>query len=131
VVSYPANRLTCRRLSETVWLTQQSNHTFIMAGVGKLLKQAQKMQKKIEALEAEQANQTLEISSGGGAIQITITVSGDIKGIQLDPDFLKEEKSFVEETLVTGVQDAVVAARKAKEEAMSEVTAGMQMPGLM
>jgi nucleoid-associated protein EbfC len=102
-----------------------------MAGVGKLLKQAQKMQKKIEALEAEQANQTLEISSGGGAIQITITVSGDIKGIQLDPDFLKEEKSFVEETLVTGVQDAVLAARKAKEEAMSEVTAGMQMPGLM
>lgn len=102
-----------------------------MAGVGKLLKQAQKMQKKIEALEAEQATQTLDISSGGGAIQVTVTVSGDIKSIQLDPDFLKEDKSFVEETLVTGVQDAIEAARKAKEEAMGEVTAGMQMPGFM
>jgi len=101
-----------------------------MAGVGKLLKQAQKMQKKIEALEVELAETTIEVSSGGGAIHITVTVSGDIKGIQLDSEFLKEEKSFVEETLATGVQDAIEAARKAKEEAMGEVTSGMQMPGL-
>ena len=101
-----------------------------MAGVGKLLKQAQKMQKKIEALEAEVAERTIEVSSGGGAIQLTITVSGDIKAIRLDPEFLKEDQSFVEETLATGVQDAIEAARKTKEEAMSEVTSEMQMPGL-
>ena len=89
-----------------------------MAGVGKLLKQAQKMQKKIEALEAELATTTIDVSSGGGAISITIKVSGDIEAIRLDPEFLKEEKSFVEETLVTGVQEAIDAARKAKEEAM-------------
>lgn len=101
-----------------------------MAGVGKLLKQAQKMQKKIEALEAELAQRTIEISSGGGALNITITVSGDIRAIQLDPEFLKEDRAFIEETLATGVQDAIEAARKAKEEAMGEATAGMNMPGL-
>lgn len=101
-----------------------------MAGVGKLLKQAQKMQKKIEALEAELATSMINVSSGGGAVQVTVTVSGDIKAIKLDPDFLKEDKTFVEETLVTGIQDAIEAARKAKEEAMAEVTSGLQMPGL-
>ena len=101
-----------------------------MAGVGKLLKQAQKMQKKIEALEAEMAQTTIDVSSGGGAMSIRITVSGDIKGIQLDPEFLKEDKNFFEETLVTGIQDAIGVARKAKEESMGEVTSGMQMPGL-
>ena len=101
-----------------------------MAGVGKLLKQAQKVQKKIEALEADLAVKTMEVSSGGGAISITITVSGNIQAINLDPDFLKEEKSFIEETLTTGVQDAIDSAAKAKEEAMSEVTSGLQMPGL-
>ena len=101
-----------------------------MAGVGKLLKQAQKMQKKIEALEAELAEQTIDVSSGGGAINITVTLSGEIKAIQLDPEFRKEDKAFVEETLATGVQDAIEAARKGKEEAMGDVTAGMQMPGL-
>ena len=101
-----------------------------MAGVGKLLKQAHKMQKKIEALEAELAETTIDVSSGGGAISVSITVTGDIKSIQFDPEFLKEDKSFVEETLVTGIQDAIEAALKAKEEAMGEVTSGMQMPGL-
>lgn len=88
------------------------------------------MQKKIESLEAELANTTIDVSSGGGAITITATVSGDIKSIQLDEEFLKEDKCFVEETLATGVQDAIEAARKAKEAAMAEVTSGMQMPGL-
>ena len=88
------------------------------------------MQKKIEALEAELAERTIEVSSGGGAINITVTVSGDIKAVKLDPEFMKEDAAFVEETLATGVQDAIEAARKAKEEAMGEVTAGMQMPGL-
>ena len=101
-----------------------------MAGVGKLLKQAQKVQRKIEALKEELAVSTLDVSSGGGAIRITITVSGDIKAIEIDPEFLKEEKSFVEETLAAGVQEAINTARKAEEEAMNEVTAGMQMPGL-
>ncbi|MCB1122523.1 MAG: YbaB/EbfC family nucleoid-associated protein [Verrucomicrobiae bacterium] len=101
-----------------------------MAGVGKLLKQAQKMQKKIEALEAQLAETTIDVSSGGGALNITITVSGDIRAIKLDPEFLKEDQTFLEETLATGVQDAIEAARKAKEEAMGEVTAGMNMPGL-
>ena len=101
-----------------------------MAGVGKLLKQAQKMQKKIEALESELAERTLEVSCGGGAVQVTISVSGNVKSITLDPDFLKEDQSFVEETLANAIQDAIEAAGKAKEEAMSEITSGMQMPGL-
>ena len=54
----------------------------------------------------------------------------DLCVIQLDPEVLKEDKNFVEETLVTGIQDAIEAARKAKEESMGEVTSGMQMPGL-
>jgi len=81
-------------------------------------------------LEAELAETTIDVSSGGGAISVNISVSGDIKNIQFDPEFLKEDKVFVEETLVTGIQDAIEAARKAKEDAMGEVTSGMQMPGL-
>ncbi|MBH52938.1 MAG: nucleoid-associated protein, YbaB/EbfC family [Opitutaceae bacterium] len=100
-----------------------------MPGVGKLLKQAQKVQKKIEVLKEELALRTLEVSSGGGAIKITIAVSGDIKNIEVDPEFLTEDKGFVEEALAIGVQEAIETARKVEEEAMSEATSGMQMPG--
>ena len=40
-----------------------------MAGVGKLLKQAQKMQKAMEAVQTELANTTVEGSAAGGAVK--------------------------------------------------------------
>ena len=50
-----------------------------MAGVGKLLKQAQKMQKRIEEAQAELANTTVEVAHGGGAVKIVINDPGDEK----------------------------------------------------
>jgi len=103
-----------------------------MAGVGKLLKQAQKMQKQMEAIQAELAEQTLEVSSGGGAIQIKINGQGEFQAFKIDPEFLKEDAEFVEETLLAAVQEAAAKAKETSEEAMSAATGGMGgLPGLM
>ena len=45
----------------------------IMVGVGKLLKQAQKMQQKMEEAQAELSNEIIDVSGGGGAVSIKIT----------------------------------------------------------
>lgn len=104
-----------------------------MPGVGKLLKQAQKMQKQMEAVQAELADTMLEVSSGGGAINVTINGQGDFQGFKIDPEFLKEDAEFVEETLLAAVQEAAAKAKETSEEAMSAVTGGMAggFPGLM
>lgn len=96
-----------------------------MAGVGKLLKQAQKMQKQMEAIQKELAEQVLEVSSGGGAIQIQISGQGEFRGIKIDPEFLKEDAEFVEETLLAAIQEAATRAKETSEEAMSAVAGGM------
>lgn len=96
-----------------------------MAGVGKLLKQAQKMQKQMEAVQAKLAEQAIEVSSGGGAINITINGQGEFQGIKIDPEFLKEDAEFVEETLLAAVQEAAAKAKETSEEAMGSVTGGM------
>jgi DNA-binding YbaB/EbfC family protein len=103
-----------------------------MAGVGKLLKQAQKMQKQMEAIQEELAQTILEFSSGGGAVTIKITAQGEMQSIKIDPEFLKEDPEFVEETLLAAVQEASTKAKEASEEAMSAVSGGMGgFPGLM
>jgi len=102
-----------------------------MAGVGKLLKQAQKMQRKIEALQTELAERELEVSSGGGAVTIKITASGDFLSISLDPDLLKEESSLIEETVLQAVKEASTQAKTMHEEEMGKATEGMSLPGLM
>lgn len=102
-----------------------------MPGVGKLLKQAQKMQKKIESLQQELAQREIEVSSGGGAVTIKISGQGEFKSIKIDPELLKEEASLVEDTLLQAVQEAAAKSKAVNEEEMSKATAGFNLPGLM
>lgn len=101
-----------------------------MVGVGKLLKQAQKMQQKMEEAQAELSNEILDVSGGGGAVSIKITGQGEFKELTLDPEFLKEEAEFVSEAILQAFVDASEQAKKKNDEAMSGLTGGMQMPGL-
>ncbi|MEM8867807.1 MAG: YbaB/EbfC family nucleoid-associated protein [Verrucomicrobiota bacterium] len=100
-----------------------------MAGVGKLLKQAQKMQKQMQVIQEELAEQELVISSGGGAITVTITGQSEFRGLKIDPEFLKEDAEFIEETLLEAVREASQKAKETSEEAMSALSGGM--PGFM
>tara|TARA_B100000963_G_C22510390_1_gene618072 strand:+ start:420 stop:728 length:309 start_codon:yes stop_codon:yes gene_type:complete len=101
-----------------------------MVGVGKLLKQAQKMQQKMEEAQALLSEEIIEVSGGGGAVSIKISGQGDFKDLKLDPEFLKEDSDFVSEAILQVVQDASAQAKKKNDEAMSGLTGGMQMPGL-
>jgi DNA-binding YbaB/EbfC family protein len=109
--------------------TSQTSTT--MAGVGKLLKQAQKMQRQIETLQTELAARELEFTSGGGAIKIKITGAGKFLALDLDPEFLKEDAKFVADTLLAAIQDASTQAREQNEAEMKKITPAFQMPGLM
>ena len=102
-----------------------------MAGVGKLIKQAQKMQRKMEALQAELAEKEIEVSSGGGAIVITVTAAQVLKGLKIDPEFLKEEAELVEETLLGALNEALAKAKEVNEAEMAKVSEGFQLPGMM
>ncbi|MDG1242189.1 MAG: YbaB/EbfC family nucleoid-associated protein [Opitutae bacterium] len=96
-----------------------------MAGVGKLMKQAQKMQKQMEGIQAKLAEQVIEVSSGGGAINIKVNGQGEFQAFKIDPEFLKEDAEFIEETLLGAVQEAAAKAKETSEEAMGSVTGGM------
>ncbi len=101
-----------------------------MAGVGKLMKQAQKMQRQIETLQAELAEKEFEITSGGGAIAVKVNGAGEFRSLKIDEEFLKEDKEMVEQALLTAVQEAAAKAKEYNETEMQKVTGGMNMPGL-
>lgn len=102
-----------------------------MVGVGKLLKRAQKMQQRMEQVQEELAQREIEVSSGGGAVRLTINGQGAFKSISLDPEFLKEDASLVEETLLAAMQEAVSKARELSEKEMGDLTSSLGIPGLM
>ena len=102
-----------------------------MEGVGILLKQAQKMQRQMEAVQTELAETILEVSSGGGAINVKINGQGEFQGLKIDPEFLKEDADFIEETLLSAIQESAAKAKETSEKAMGSVSGGMAgFPGL-
>jgi hypothetical protein len=101
-----------------------------MAGLGKLVKQAEKMKRGIEALQVQLEAKELEITSGGGAVKIKISGSGKFLALTLDPEFLKEDVQLVSDTILTAVQDAAKQAKEYNEAEMQKVTGAFQMPGL-
>ena len=102
-----------------------------MAGVGKLLKQAQKMQRSIESLQTQLAAKEIDVAAGGGAVKIKINGAGQFTSLALDPEFLKEDAKIVSDTVLAAVQDAAKQAKDFNDAEMQKVTSAFQMPGMM
>lgn len=101
-----------------------------MAGVGTLLKQAKKMQQKIEDMQKALETRELDFSSGGGAVQVKITGSGKFLALKLDPEFLKEDAKLVEETILNAVREAATKAKELNDSEMQRISSSIQMPGM-
>ncbi len=100
-----------------------------MAGVGKLLKQAQKMQKQVESAQAALEGEILDVTCGGGAISLKVNGQGVFQSIALDPEFLKEDKALIEETLLEALREASQKAKDFSEQEMSKATGGFDFGG--
>lgn len=101
-----------------------------MAGVGKLLKQAQKMQRQIEDMQKALEAREIDVTAGGGAVQVKISGAGKFLALKLDPEFLKEEPKLIEETVLNAVQEAATKAKELNDSEMQRISSAFQMPGM-
>ena len=100
-----------------------------MAGAGKQLKKMAKLQMQLSAMQKELAGKEIEVSHGGGAVTITLTLEPEIRSIAIDPDLLEEDAETVSEMVTEAVREALETAKQQTEAAMSEITAGLNLPG--
>lgn len=98
-----------------------------MAGVGKLLKQAQKMQKKIEETTQALFDEKIEVSYGGGAIKLVMNGHSELKSVEIDPEFLKEDKATIEAAILAAVSEATEKSKALHKERMQAATAGFTL----
>ncbi|HKB08482.1 MAG TPA: YbaB/EbfC family nucleoid-associated protein [Candidatus Polarisedimenticolia bacterium] len=89
-----------------------------------LMKQAQKMQEK---LQKEIAEMKVEASSGGGMVSVTMSGTHELLSVRISPDVVKSQDVEMLEDLVRA---AVNEARRKIEEAMAEKVGSLRVPGL-
>lgn len=95
-----------------------------------LMKQAQKMQKQMEDMQANLDSLEFEAKVGGGVVSAKVNGKKELVGVSIDPDAVDpDDVEMLEDLVVAAVNEAL---RKAEEEVsgqMSKLTGGMNMPG--
>ena len=99
--------------------------------INQMLKQAQKMQEDVAALQADLEQREYQGASGGGMIQVTIDGKYNIKKLTISPEAVDpEDVEMLEDLITVAVNEAVSTAAKTAEDEMGAVTGGLNMPGL-
>jgi DNA-binding YbaB/EbfC family protein len=96
--------------------------------INNLMQQAQQMQEKMSALQAEAANYVVTGESGAGMVEVVMTGRYDVRKVSLDPSVMNEDKGFLEDLLAAAVNDAVRKVEVHSKEAMKSMTGGMNLP---
>lgn len=101
-----------------------------MNQMGNFLKQAKKMQDKMQQVEKELAESLIEIEAAGGAVSIKISGDGVLNSIRINPEVVdKNDVEGLEDLILTAVNHAIKEAKTFSDEKTKSVTQGLKMPG--
>ena len=100
--------------------------------MGKLLKQAQKMQAEMVKAQEEIAQMEVEGSAGDGAVTVRVNGGNELLSIKIDPAaFDPDDIEMLEDLIIVAVNSALAEISTRTEERMSTVAGGMpSMPGM-
>ena|SRR2546421_4916001 len=94
-----------------------------------LMKQATQLQAKMQEMQAELDQITVEGTAGGGMVSVTMSVKGDLKGVHIDDALVKPgEKQIIEDLLVAAHADARRKAEALLADKMKSLTGGLPLP---
>jgi len=94
-----------------------------------LMKQASQLQAKMQEMQAELDQVTVEGTAGGGMVAITMSAKGDLKGVRIDDSLIKPgEKEIIEDLIVAAHADARRKAEALLAEKMKSLTGGLPLP---
>ena len=99
--------------------------------LNKLMKQAQQMQAGMQKAQEDLAKQTVESSVGGGKVTVTANGAGEVISLSIDPSVVDpEDTEFLQDLVLSGVQEAITKGKDMAAKEMSKLTGGMGLPGM-
>ena len=96
-----------------------------------MLRQAQKMQEDMEALQADLDAREYDISAGGGVVSLKINGKREILNIDIKPEIVDpDDIETLSDILVAAVNEAIKRVDDTNSEEMSKLTGSVGIPGL-
>lgn len=93
-----------------------------------LMQQAQQMQENVKKAQEELAALEIAGESGGGLVKIVMNGKRQALRVSIDDSLLKDDRDMLEDLVAAAINDAVNKVGKIKQEKMSALTGGIQLP---
>lgn len=95
------------------------------------LNQARELKSKLDKVQQELGNITVEANAGRGAVKVTADGQQRLKSIVISPEVIDPEKSQkLEELVLKAVNEALGKSQKAAAKQLRGLTGGLRIPGL-
>jgi DNA-binding YbaB/EbfC family protein len=103
-----------------------------MKGMGKMLKQAQKMQSNMMRLQEEMAEKTVEATAGGGMVKVVANGKQQIVSIEVEKEVVDpDDVEMLQDLILAAVNEAINKSQEMVSAEMGKLTGGLNIPGMV
>jgi DNA-binding YbaB/EbfC family protein len=97
-----------------------------MGGQGGMMGQLQKLQQQMEVAQAKLAEEIVTVTTGGGAIKVTMTGDQKCKSVEISPEFLKDaDAEMLQDMVLSAVNMALDQSRELQQKMMGPLAGGL------
>ena len=89
------------------------------------------MQARLAKAQEELENETVQASSGGGAVTVVATGKQSIESVTIDPGAVDpDDVEMLQDLVLTAVNEALAKSQQLASERIGAVTGGLKLPGM-
>ncbi len=91
-----------------------------------MMGQIQKLQEQLAEAQAKLADETVTVSAGGGAIKVTVTGDQKVRGVEIDPELLKDaDVEMLQDLILTALNSALDKSRDLAADRLGPLASGL------
>jgi len=100
-------------------------------GGGGMMQQIRQLQEEMARTQETLGDETVEVSVGGGVLQMVMTGDQRLLSVKIEPDILNaEDVEILQDLVVAAVNEAIERSQKLASDRMGSLTGGLNLPGL-
>lgn len=100
----------------------------INQNLGNLMKEAQKMQQRMQEAQQQLSELVVTGESGGGMVTIQMNGRHDVTEVKIKPTLIDEDIEMLEDLVAAAINDAVRKIEKVSKEKITQLTSGLNIP---
>jgi DNA-binding YbaB/EbfC family protein len=95
------------------------------------MKEAQKLQAQMAAMQEEVGKRKVDATAGGGMVTVEANGKQELTAVKIDPEGVnKDDVQMLEDLVLAAANEALRKSRELVQQELGKLTGGLKIPGL-